>query len=81
MDLRMFYKKVRKLEEEIAETHPVVVSVETQDGGKAGVKTEVHREMAAKLIVEGRARLASDEESGEFHKVLKQLHRPSRKQE
>lgn len=81
MDLRMFYQKMRKLEENIASTHPVVVSVETQDGGKAGVRTEVSREMAAKLIVEGRARLASDEESDEFRKSLKHLHRPARKQE
>ncbi len=81
MDLRMFYQRMRKLEEDIASTHPVVVSVETPDGGRAGVKTEVNREMAAKLIVEGRARLATEEESDEFRKALKHLHKSPRRQE
>ena len=37
---------------------PLVVSVETSDGGKGGTKTEVPRRLAAKLLVEGQARLA-----------------------
>lgn len=66
MDLRLFYQKLRKIEQEITEPHVVVVSNETPDGGRAGQKSEVGRAVAAKLIVEGRARLASVEEVTEF---------------
>ena len=40
-----------------------MLSSKTPDGGKAGVFTEVARATAAKLVVEGRARLAIAEES------------------
>lgn len=72
MDLRMFYQKLRKLEQEIADPHVVVVSHETPDGGKAGQKTEVSRASAARLILEGRARLASAEETAEYHRAIEQ---------
>ena len=72
MDLRMFYQKLRKVEQEIAEPHVVVVSNETPDGGRAGQKSEVSRNMAAKLVVEGKARLASPEEGSEFRRVIDQ---------
>src|ERR1700688_991012 len=70
MDLRMFYQKLRKLEQEIADPHVVVVSHETSDGGRAGQKAEVSRAIAARLVLEGRARLASTEETAEYHKTI-----------
>jgi hypothetical protein len=66
MDLRLFYQKLRTIEQEIAETHVVVVSNETPDGGRAGQKVEVSRRNAARLILEGRAHLATAEESAEY---------------
>ena len=72
MDLRMFYQKLRKLEQEIADPHVVVISQETSDGGKAGQRAEVSRANAARLILEGRARLASAEESAGYHKAIEQ---------
>ncbi len=63
MDLRAYYLQLRETEASIAEAHVVVVSSKTPDGGKAGVYTEVPRATAAKLLVEGRARLASTEET------------------
>jgi len=72
MDLRMFYQKLRKVEQEIADPHVVVVSNETPDGGRAGQKSEVSRNMAAKLVVEGKARLASPQEGAEFRSVIEQ---------
>jgi|YNPBryBLVA2012_1023415.scaffolds.fasta_scaffold00247_23 hypothetical protein len=66
MDLKVFYRKVRETEAGIAEAYPVVVSEETPDGGRAGVRSEVSREVAARMIVEGRARLATAEEAAEF---------------
>ena len=70
MDLRVFYQKLRKIEHEIVEPHVVVVSHETPDGGKAGQRAEVARTVAAKLILEGRARLATVEEAVEYRQSL-----------
>jgi hypothetical protein len=66
MDLRVFYQKLRQAEAGISEEHVVVVSQETPDGGRPGVRTEVPRALAARMVVEGRARLATPEESAEF---------------
>ena len=72
MDLRMFYQKLRKLEQEITDPHVVVISQETSDGGKAGQKAEVSRVIAARLIIEGRARLADAEETAGYRKTIEQ---------
>jgi hypothetical protein len=72
MDLRLFYQKLRKIEQEIADPHVLVVSHETPDGGRAGQKAEVSRANAAKLIVEGRARLAGAEEVAEYRTAVEQ---------
>jgi hypothetical protein len=67
MDVRAYYRKIRETEELLNGDHFVVVSLDTPEGGRAGVRTETSRAVAAKLIAEGRARVASDEESLEFH--------------
>ena len=72
MDLRVFYQKLRKLEQEISDPHVVVVSLETADGGRAGQKSEVTRVIAARSILEGRARLATAEETAEYRKAIDQ---------
>ena len=72
MDLRMFYQKLRKMEQEIADPHVIVISQETSDGGKAGQKAEVSRSIAARLILEGRARLANAEETAEYRRATDQ---------
>ena len=66
MDLKVFYQKLRQTEASIAEAHVGVVSLETPDGGRPGVGTEAPRSLAARMVVEGRARLATPEESAEF---------------
>jgi len=70
MDLKAFYQKLRKIEQEIVEPHVVVVSQETPDGGREGQKTEVSRSLAARLVLEGRARLANPQESEEYREVV-----------
>jgi hypothetical protein len=70
MDLRAFFQKMRKIEQGITEEHVVIVSEETSDGGKAGLKSEVSRATAAKMIAEGRARLATKEEAAQFYKTM-----------
>jgi hypothetical protein len=66
MDLSVFYQKIRRVKESIATPHVVAVSLETPDGGREGVLTEVARDLAATLIVEGRARLATESEATGF---------------
>jgi len=66
MDLRVFFQKLRKIEQEIVDQHVVVISHETPDGGRAGRLAEVSRSNAARLILEGHAQLATAEEAAEF---------------
>jgi hypothetical protein len=66
MNLKMYYQKIRDWEAKIAEEFAVIVSNETPDGGKPGEKTEVARRIAAKMIVEGLARLATPAEAAAF---------------
>jgi hypothetical protein len=66
MDLRLYYKKIRDIEELLEGDHFIVVSLATSEGGKDGVRTQVSKANAAKLIAEGRARLASDDEQNEY---------------
>jgi hypothetical protein len=63
MDLQVYYQKIREMETKVADEFPLVVSMETTDGGKVGTKTEVPRRLAAKMLVEGMARLATKEEA------------------
>jgi hypothetical protein len=69
MDLRTWYKKVRDAEAGLTGEHFVMVSLATSEGGKEGVRTEVPRSIAARLIAETRARVASEEEALEFHEA------------
>lgn len=66
MDLRVFFQKLRRIEQEIVDPHVVMVSHETPDGGRAGQLSEVSRSIAARLILEGHAHLASPEQASEF---------------
>jgi hypothetical protein len=66
MDLKVYYQKIRELERSFKDSYPVVVSHETPEGGVAGVKTEVPVHIAAKMIVEGQARLSSESEATDF---------------
>ncbi len=66
MDLRTYYRKIRETEEGLGEGASLIVSIETPDGGRAGVKSEVPRRAAAVMIVEGKARLGSDEERSRY---------------
>lgn len=72
MDLNSYYQKRREQETGIGEEYPVVVSHATGDGGIAGRMTEVTRRIAAQLIVEGLARLATVVESQGFRAAQQQ---------
>jgi len=66
MDLKEYYQKLRQAEGSLPEQDAVIVSLKTPDGGRAGVMTEAPRAIAAKLMLEGGARLATEEETEQF---------------
>ncbi len=66
MDLKIYYQKLRQTEAALTEPEVVIASLETSDGGREGVLSEVGRAVAAKMIVEGRGRLATGEEVAAF---------------
>jgi hypothetical protein len=72
MDLRSYYKKVREADSMLTGDDVVLVSLATSEGGKEGVLTEAPRGVAAKLIAEGRARVATEAESHGFREGLRE---------
>jgi hypothetical protein len=74
MDVRTYYRKVREAEATLsgAADYFVMVSLATSEGGVAGVRTEVPRNIAAKLMAESRARVANEEEALEFHEAIRE---------
>ena len=75
MNLKLYFEKIRDTESQIDETFPLVVSKDTEDGGKAGRYTEVTRAIAAKMITENRARLATAEEAKSYREALAEARR------
>jgi hypothetical protein len=67
MDLRTYYQKMRDMEATIAAPYVVIISKATDDGGKSGVPVEVTRHVAAKMLVEGSAELATADQATAFH--------------
>jgi hypothetical protein len=66
MDVKQYYRKIAEVETGITDVYPVVVSLETSDGGKPGVLSEVPRLVAAKMIVEGCAVLATAAQTQQY---------------
>ncbi len=66
MDLKVYYRKLKEAEAAIPDAEVLVVSQETPDGGASGVRTEVRRAVAARMVVEGRARLATADETAQY---------------
>jgi hypothetical protein len=62
MDVRTYYQRIRETEATIPTQFTVVISLPTDDGGKNGVQVEVPRHLAAKMVVEGSAKLATADE-------------------
>ena len=67
MNLRDYYANVRNTLATIEHPFVVLVSHVTADGGKAGVMTLAKRDVAARLLVQGRARLAKEDEVVTYH--------------
>jgi hypothetical protein len=71
MDVRSYYRKVKDTEEGLKGSEVVLVSLATPEGGKEGVRTGAPRNVAARMIAEGRARVATDAEASEFREGLR----------
>lgn len=72
MDMRAYFRKLKDAEERIPTKEAVVISEGTDDGGVAGVPSEVKRATAARLIVDGRARMATDEEAEQYRAEMRE---------
>ena len=70
MDLSGFYARIRSIEEEIHEDSVVIVSRATSDGGHAGIKNEVPKAIAARMVAEEKAELASEQEAAEYRAAV-----------
>ena len=81
MDVKQYFRKMREIEDSLTESYPVVVSLETSDGGKAGTICEVPRTVAAKMILEGRATLAGVEQRELFFQQQEAAKRAAEKAE
>jgi hypothetical protein len=68
MDLKGYFKKVRELEEQFPGKDVLVISRATPDGGKEGVATLAPKRLACQLIVDGKARAASEAEAAAYEK-------------
>ena len=66
MDLRAYYEKIREIEALVDAAFAVVISRATPDEGRKGIKTELPRTLAARLIADGKADLASPEDAAQF---------------
>jgi hypothetical protein len=66
MNLKAYYHKIREVESSLVEPFVVLISHETSDGGKDGLLTEVSKAVAAKMLADGRGRLASEEATRTF---------------
>jgi ribosomal protein L9 len=73
MDLRVYYAKMREAAATITGESAIVMSLETPDGGKAGVCMEASKGIAARLLVDGRARLATAEEIAAYNSLQEEL--------
>jgi len=69
MDLRVYYQRIRETRDTLPDQDVVVISCETQDGGRAGVCTEVPKALAAKMIVDGVAEVANDEKTMAYRRA------------
>jgi hypothetical protein len=64
--VRQYYQRIRDKEASFKYPYPIVVSVETGDGGKTGVLTEVTAAIAARMVVDGTAIEASEDQATEY---------------
>ena len=73
MDLKTYYQRIREVSATLANESVVLVSRATPGGGRADRFTEVPREVAARMLVEGVADLATEAQATQFTQQTKTL--------
>jgi hypothetical protein len=66
MNVKAYYQKIRELEQTLTDSFVVIVSHDTPDGGRGGLLTEVPKHLAARMIADERAHLASEDATLQF---------------
>lgn len=66
MNVKAYYQKIRELERALTDSFVVIVSHDTSDGGRGGLLTEVPKHLAARMIADERAHLASEDATLQF---------------
>jgi len=66
MDLREYYRKIREIEQTIDGPCAIIASLATPDGGRAGVLSEVARNVAARMVADSKAALATSAEAARY---------------
>ena len=74
MNLRAYFDKIRDVEQSLSSEEVVVVSVGTPDGGCPGRVMVLNRSLAARMLVDGRVRLATKEESVSYRNAAATEH-------
>lgn len=81
MDVKQYFRRLREIENSFVDNYPVVISLETSDGGKAGLIAEMSRAVAAKMIVEGRAIVANADQKAAYYEYQEANKRAAEKAE
>ncbi len=63
MEIKGYFQKIRSVEQTLPADCVVVASLATPDGGREGRFMDLSRSLAAKMIVDRKARLATEEEA------------------
>ena len=72
MDLKKYYRRIREIEAALEDEFPVLKSLATEAGGLGGKLTEATKIVAARMVVDGVAELASAEEAAEFRRLAEE---------
>lgn len=70
MNIRSFFEKLHEIEATIDTVSVVLVSQATPDGGIAGRVIEVARNVGARMLATGAARIATDLEAREYREKV-----------
>ena len=65
MDIRLYFEKVKELEATLPAS-VLISSLATPDGGVPGTISELSRGYAARMIIDGKARLATEQEAVQY---------------
>jgi predicted Zn-dependent protease len=75
MDMKTYYQRIRAAEAELRGVDVMVTSLATPDGGREGVVNLVRREIAARLLVDKKVRLATEDEVEGYERAAEEMRR------